>query len=164
VVSTTPRPFTRGKDPVPVAQEAGRAPGRRDGHEKPHPTGIRSPDRLARSKSLYRLSYTGRPLLTCNGVISGRKLAQAKILHLHLMGRFRMNGIIPLFPLYVFGARRLKNKAIFVFACRRTFMQTRAFRKSVLFPCARLIVFALGLTTHPTEPIFHLILHTRRRK
>ena len=46
--------FTPGKDPVPIVQEAGWAPG-------PvwtgAPTRIRSPDRPARSESLYWLSY-----------------------------------------------------------------------------------------------------------
>jgi len=51
-----PRPlFTPGKDPVPIVQEAGWAPG-------PVWTGTeksRSPERPARSQSLYRLSYRG---------------------------------------------------------------------------------------------------------
>jgi hypothetical protein len=34
----------------------------RDGAENLAPTGIRSPDRPARSESLYRLSYPGPPL------------------------------------------------------------------------------------------------------
>jgi len=58
-VSITPRPlFTAGKDPVPIVQEAGWAPGPVwTGAENLAPTGIRSPDRPARSQSLYRLSY-----------------------------------------------------------------------------------------------------------
>ena len=60
-VSVTPRPlFTPGKDPVPNAQEAGWAPGPVwTGAENLAPTGIRSPDRPARSQSLYWLSYRG---------------------------------------------------------------------------------------------------------
>jgi hypothetical protein len=60
VVSTTPSRFTPGKDPVPIVQEAGWAlgPGL-DMCENSRPTGIRSPDRPARSQSLYRLSYPG---------------------------------------------------------------------------------------------------------
>ena len=59
VVSSTPRPyFTTGKDPVPIVQEAGWAPGPVwTGAENIAPTGIRSPDRPGRSQSLYRLSY-----------------------------------------------------------------------------------------------------------
>jgi len=59
VVKTTPRPlFTPGKDPVPIVQEVGWAPGTVwTGAENLVPTGIRSPDRPARSQSLYRLSY-----------------------------------------------------------------------------------------------------------
>jgi hypothetical protein len=58
-VTVTPWPlFTPGKDPVPVVQETGWAPGPVwTGAENLTPTGIRSPDRPARSQSLYRLSY-----------------------------------------------------------------------------------------------------------
>ena len=59
---STPRPgrFTPGKDPVPIVQEAGWAPGPvwKDG-ENHTPTGTRSPDRPAHSESLYWLSYPG---------------------------------------------------------------------------------------------------------
>jgi hypothetical protein len=57
--SVTPRPlFTPGKDPVPIVQEAGWAPGPVwTGAENLAPTGIRSPDRPGRSQSLYRLRY-----------------------------------------------------------------------------------------------------------
>ena len=49
-----------GRDPVPIVQEAGWAPGPVwTGVENLAPTGIRSPDRPARSQSLYRLSYPG---------------------------------------------------------------------------------------------------------
>jgi hypothetical protein len=58
-VRVTPPPlFTPGKDPVPIIQEAGWAPGPVwAGAENLAPTGIRPPDRPARSQSLYRLSY-----------------------------------------------------------------------------------------------------------
>jgi len=58
VVSSTPRPhFTPGKDPAPILQEAGWAPGPvwTGGKSRPHRDSI--PDRPARSQSLYRLSY-----------------------------------------------------------------------------------------------------------
>ena len=49
-----------GKDPVPIVQEAGWASGPVwTGMENLAPTRIRSQDRLARSESLYRLSYRG---------------------------------------------------------------------------------------------------------
>jgi hypothetical protein len=49
---------TPGKDPVPIVQEAGWAPGPVwTGVKNLVPTGIRSPDRPARSQLLYRLSY-----------------------------------------------------------------------------------------------------------
>jgi hypothetical protein len=58
VVSSMPWPhFTSGEDPVPIVQEAGWAPGPVWTGGKSCPTGIRSPDRPARSQSLYRLSY-----------------------------------------------------------------------------------------------------------
>jgi hypothetical protein len=54
-----PRPlFAPGKNPVPIVQEAGWAPGPVwTGAETLAPTGIRSLDRPARSQSLYRLRY-----------------------------------------------------------------------------------------------------------
>ena len=55
-----PAAFTPGKDPVPIVQEAGLAPGPVwIGAENLALTGIRSPDRPARSESLYRVSYRG---------------------------------------------------------------------------------------------------------
>ena len=58
-VSVTPRPlFTPGKDPVPIVQEAGWAPGPVwTSVENLALTGIRSPDRPAPSQSQYGLSY-----------------------------------------------------------------------------------------------------------
>ena len=54
------------RDPVPIVQEAGWAAGPVwTGAENLALTGIRSPDRPARSESLYRLSYPGPSL--CNG-------------------------------------------------------------------------------------------------
>jgi len=52
-----------GKDPVPIVQEAGVWTGA----ENLAPTGIRSPDRPARSQSLYRLLYPAHNL-TCTGL------------------------------------------------------------------------------------------------
>ena len=58
-VSVTARPlFTPGEDPVPIVQEAGWAPGPVwTGAENLAPTGIRFPDRPARSQSLYWVCY-----------------------------------------------------------------------------------------------------------
>jgi hypothetical protein len=58
-VSDTHRPlFTPEKDPAPIVQETGWAPGLVwTGAENLSPTGIRSPDRPARSQSLYRLGH-----------------------------------------------------------------------------------------------------------
>jgi hypothetical protein len=56
VFSTTPRPLYPRKDPAPIVQEAGWAPGPVWTCVKNlASTGIRSPDRPARSQSLYRL-------------------------------------------------------------------------------------------------------------
>jgi len=58
VVSSTPRlHFTPGKEPVPILQGVGWAPGPvwTDGKSRPHRDS--NPDRPARSRSLYRLSY-----------------------------------------------------------------------------------------------------------
>ena len=56
-----PAALSPEKDPVPIVQEAGWAPGPVwTGAENLAPyIGIRSPDRPARSESLYRLSYPG---------------------------------------------------------------------------------------------------------
>ena len=61
---------TPGKVPVPIAQEAGCAPGPvwTGGKSRPHRDLI--PDRPARSQSLYRLSYPSH-LLFCKGVKLG---------------------------------------------------------------------------------------------
>ena len=59
VVSSTLRPhFTPGKDPIPILQEAGWAPGPvwTSGKFRLHQYSI--PDRPARSQSLFRLSYS----------------------------------------------------------------------------------------------------------
>ena len=60
-----PRPlYPRERDTVPIVQETGWAPGPvSTGGEKLASTGIRSPDRPARSESLYRLSYRGPSLI-----------------------------------------------------------------------------------------------------
>jgi hypothetical protein len=58
-VSVMPRPLsTPGKYPVPIVQEPGWGTGPVwTGADNVAPTGIRSPDRPARSQSLYRLRY-----------------------------------------------------------------------------------------------------------
>ena len=56
----SPAAFTAAKDKVPIVQEDGCAQGPVwTGAENLAQTGIRSPDRPARSESLYRLSYPG---------------------------------------------------------------------------------------------------------
>ena len=55
-----PAALPQEKDPVHIVPEAGRAPRPVwTGAENLATTGIRSPDRPARSESLYRLSYSG---------------------------------------------------------------------------------------------------------
>ena len=64
-VSVTPRPlFVSGKDPVPIVQEDGWAPGSVwTGAENLASTEFRSPHRPANSQSLYRLSYPAHNVL-----------------------------------------------------------------------------------------------------
>jgi len=76
VVSSTPRPhFTPGKDPVPILQEAGWAPGPvwTGGNSRPHRDSI--PDPSARRQSLYLLSY---PASRYGGIIKGKKHSRKK--------------------------------------------------------------------------------------
>jgi len=56
-----PSLFAPGKDPLPIVQWAGWDPEPVwTGVENLDPKGIRSPDRPARSQSLYRLRYPAR--------------------------------------------------------------------------------------------------------
>ena len=74
VVSITPRPLYPRKDPVPIIQEGGWAPGPVwAGVENLALTGIPSPDRPARSESLYRLSCPG-PLVIYKALSYLRRL------------------------------------------------------------------------------------------
>ena len=71
---STPCPgrFTAGKDPIPHFIGGWMSPtAGMDGCGKSRPpTGIRSPDRPARSESLYRLSYPGPSLFQISEIIS----------------------------------------------------------------------------------------------
>ena len=61
MVNATPRSlYPRETEPVPIVSEVGWAPGPGwTGAVNLSPTGIRSPDRPARSESLYRPSFRG---------------------------------------------------------------------------------------------------------
>ena len=64
MVSSMPLPyFTPGKDPVPIVQEAGWAPGLVWTGGKSRSTGIQSPDRPACSQSLFQLSYPAHTVI-----------------------------------------------------------------------------------------------------
>ena len=83
-VSVTPWPlFTPGKDPVPIVQEAGWTPGPVwTGAESLVPTGIWSPDRPARSQSLYRLLIRTEN----SGQFSFRRqLSTSELIHKYLL-------------------------------------------------------------------------------
>jgi len=84
-----PRPlFTPGKDPVPIVQEAGWAPGPVwTRAENLATTGIRSPDRPVRSESLYRLSYRTHNI---NVVLATTKNIVFEILTVHLMSKKKL--------------------------------------------------------------------------
>ena len=112
VVSSTPRPhFTFGKDPVPILQAAGWAPGPvwTAGKSRPHRHSI--PDRPARSQSLYRLSYRGPPysllkyyfLIYLSKRLCTKNMKLSKNTQLHLVPRLRMSGAITSLPQYAFG-------------------------------------------------------------
>jgi hypothetical protein len=67
--------FNPRKDPVPIVQEAGWAPGSAwTGAKNLASSGIRFPDRPARRESLYRLSYPD-PYLT---VVPSKKKKEKK--------------------------------------------------------------------------------------
>ena len=71
-----PASFAPVKDPVPILQEAGWVPGPVwICAENLAPTGIPSPDRPARSESLYGLRYRGPHVMQ----------TMSKILSLHLV-------------------------------------------------------------------------------
>ena len=80
MVSSTPRPyFTPGKDPVPILQEAGWAPGPvwTGGKSRPHRDSI--PDRPARSSvaiptELFGLHLKAQCLLKCAALHFGSRL------------------------------------------------------------------------------------------
>jgi len=80
VVSSTPWPhFTPGKDPVPILQKAGWAPGQGWTGGKSRPNRDSIPDRPARSRSLYRLSYPAhRPT-----VVGLKKITVLNLLQTH---------------------------------------------------------------------------------
>jgi hypothetical protein len=72
-VSVTPRPlYTRGKEPVPIVQDAGWAPGPVwTGTENLVLTRIRSPDHPARSQSICRSRYPALSLYVTRTFILG---------------------------------------------------------------------------------------------
>jgi len=61
VSPTVQLPLPPGKDPVPIVQESGWAPGPVWTGGKSRPNRDSIPDRPARSQSLYRLSYLALP-------------------------------------------------------------------------------------------------------
>jgi hypothetical protein len=66
-----PATLSPGKNPVPIVQEAGWAPGPVwKGAENLAPTGIPSPDRPVSSELLYRMTYPGPRTQPLNTQIS----------------------------------------------------------------------------------------------
>jgi len=76
VVNATLRPlYARERDPVPIVQEVGWASGPAyTGALNLAPTGIRSPDRPARSESLHRPSYPGPQMHVTNVITRGTEM------------------------------------------------------------------------------------------
>ena len=76
MVNATSRPlYPRERDSVPIVQQAGWVPGPVwTGAANLAPTGIRSPGRTARSKSLYRLSCPGGESETGTGFTQNTSL------------------------------------------------------------------------------------------
>ena len=82
-----------GKDPVPIVQEAGWAPGPVwTGAENLDTTGIRFPDRPASSQSLYRLSYPAHAMVDTSRLLNWSKPKYTN------SGYYMFSGIYFLFP------------------------------------------------------------------
>jgi len=85
------------KDPVPILQEAGWAPGTVwTGAENLAPTGIRSPDRPVRTESLYRLSYPGPltfsvPIQSSSSYLHYQLLSETVLHHVHVQSNPYLN-------------------------------------------------------------------------
>ena len=84
-----PAASTPGKDPVPIVQEAGWAPGSvwTGGKSRPQRNSI--VDRPARSQSLHRLSYPAHAKCLSEGKSFTQKLLKAKKQILYLRYIFR---------------------------------------------------------------------------
>jgi len=99
---STPRHgrFTPGKDPVLIVQEAVWAPGPVwAGAENLVPTGIRSPDCPARSKSLYRLRYPGPYPHSITSILTMKSLLSS-ILHMLVVITLTLRRLMS----YIYGA------------------------------------------------------------
>jgi len=104
VVSSTPRPhFTSGKDPVPILQEAGWAPGPAWTAGKSRPHRDSTPDRPARSQSLYRLSYPAHTFIVL-GNNKGKGKVSPRTGHEGLEGECRYSSILSLTSSVAWGA------------------------------------------------------------
>jgi hypothetical protein len=92
-VSVTPRSLIPpGKNPVPIVQETGWAPGQVwTGAENLAHTVIRSPDRPVRIKSLCRLSYPAHVILYNVYIISGTEGISVKTEVMQLSRSFLTN-------------------------------------------------------------------------
>ena len=89
MVSSTPRPyFTHGKDPVSIVQEAGWDPGPVWTDGKSRPSGIRSPDRPARSSIAIPTELTGSRLKSYIAYLQEKKVI-GKIVPVHATKAYR---------------------------------------------------------------------------
>ena len=115
MVSTTPRPLYPRQRPGTHCTGGWVGPGPVwTGAENLAQTGIRSPDRPARSESLYRLSYPGPPYTIGTGSFPGMKLSRRDVDHTSPSSAEVKERVQPYLytPLWVFTA---PSRVIFMF-------------------------------------------------
>ena len=116
MVSSTPRPYsTSGKDPVPILQEAGWAPGPVWTGGKSRPQRDSIPDRPAPSHSLYRLSYPAHTFQAVNALYKNNSGSQihTKIYALYVLKLVLRTATTRLQKLKITSSLKAKPKELF---------------------------------------------------
>jgi hypothetical protein len=151
-VCVTPRPlFTSGKDPAPIVQEAGWVPGPVwTGAENLAPTGIRSPDRSARSQSLYRLRY---PAHRCVTLCTHYKTSS---------GSMTNPSVIPISKSFVYLSFHLCLYRRYSTTSQgtSTLVVTSTVQQNSIPPTDPLFLCTVSLTADGTAPAIQNILHS----